>query len=276
MFTDAQFYPKGQDCGDYIEYNTTELSAYNIISLATYDEFRKRNIDTVYSLNELEAYIELAQTNSKTCVEVLQSDILRIYLDMENIPSENTELYKQIIADFMEYAGLNKTQTEYVITFNPGSHHKGLSYHVIFHVLTTLGNLKNLVQNFKSHYKAYASYVDDSVYTRLRLFRLPGQRGLPCKDEKYVTNPNYDITKDIHQIYETHFTDPNHKYTLKDCVIQHTLPDENKAFTRQYKKCEDKDIVKTPEENKSGDWPDDNSFFKSTYRFFVNIFKSFF
>ena len=274
MFTEINRVTKGQDRGDYIEYTTTEISSYNVVSIAAYNEFKKRNIDTVYSINELEAYMELAQSNSKSCFEILRSDILRIYLDMENIPTENTELYKQIITDFMEYAGLNKDTTEYVVTFNPCSHHNGLSYHVIFHVLTTLGNLKNLVQNFKSHYKAYMTYIDDSVYTCLRLFRLPGQRGCPCP-EKYITNPNYDNAKDEHQIHETHFTDSTHKYMLQDCVIQHIVPTENKVFTRQYKKCTDSDIVKDSEQNKSGSYTN-ASFFRSTYKFFVNIFKSFF
>jgi hypothetical protein len=275
MLTERNYYPKGKDCGDYVEYNTAELASYNIVAITTYNEFRKNKIDTVYSINEFETYMELAQSNSKSCFEILQNDILRIYLDMENIPNENTELYKQIIAEFMEYAGLNKIQAEYVVTFNPCSHHKGLSYHVIFHVLTTLDNLKNLVQNFKHHHQAYMSYVDDSVYTRLRLFRLPGQRGLPCQDEKYITNPDYDNEKDVHQIHETHFTDPNHKYVLQDYIIQHTSPTENKAFTRQYKKCAESDVAKDNGKNKSDDWRNYN-FFRSTYRFFVNIFKSFF
>jgi hypothetical protein len=274
MLAETNKHPRGQDRGEYIEYNTANLTSYNIISLAAYNEFKKYNINTLCSINELEAYMELAHTNSKTCFEVLQSDILRIYLDLENIPSESTELYKQIITDFMEYAGLNKIQTEYVVTFNPCSHHNGLSYHVIFHVLTTLGNLKNLVQNFKSHYKAYTTYIDDSVYTRLRLFRLPEQRGLPCL-EKSITNPNYDNSKDKHHIHETHFNDPSHEYILQDCIIQHTLPSENKALSRQYKKCTDPDIVKDSGKDKSGAYAN-TSFFHSTYRFFVNIFRSFF
>lgn len=112
--------------------------------------------------------------DTTTCtLEVLTTLNRKIYLDIENVPDDKPDLINQIVTDFMTFMNINGS---YCLTYNKNSaQHEGLSYHVIIPYVMRLGELKQCVIMFKTRYPEYDDYVDELVYSTLRLFRLPNQ-----------------------------------------------------------------------------------------------------
>lgn len=126
------------------------------------------------------------------CVyEVLDKPIRRVYLDIEGIDMETSESHKlvrKIIYDFEDFTGI-KTNRPFV-TYNAGSTgHPGHSYHVIFWEEINYQLLKNIVIAFKQLHPDYGMYIDESVYSVIRLFRLPFQ----CKQRTDDTPDTNDV-----------------------------------------------------------------------------------
>ena len=131
--------------------------------------------------------------NSEDCVyEVLDKPIRRIYLDIEGIDMETSESHKlvrKIISDFKDFIGSSLSPAH--VTYNAGStSHPGHSYHVIFDEEINFQLLKNIVIAFKQLHPDYGMYIDESVYSVIRLFRLPFQ----CK-QRLDNTPD---TNDVH------------------------------------------------------------------------------
>ena len=130
--------------------------------------------------------------NPEDCVyEVLDKPIRRIYLDIEGIDMETSESHKlvrKIISDFKDFIGTRLSQPH--VTYNAGSTgHPGHSYHVIFDEEINYQLLKNIVIAFKQLHPDYGTYIDESVYSVIRLFRLPFQ----CKQRIYDTPDTNDV-----------------------------------------------------------------------------------
>lgn len=264
---------------EYVEFKeTTYFNTYNMVAINDFRDFKTKDISTCMTISEISNYVDINNKLNKTCFEVLKNDILRIFLDLENIETDKPELYKQIIKDFITYTGLNLDTTKYIITLNEGSHHPGLSYHVIFHVITTMKNLRNTVMRFKQSYKDYEKYVDSSIYTSTRLFRLPYQYGCIQTNTKYPED--YTLSKDIHKIIEKVNIENDN---IENYIIQHIEPSCNTVFSRMYRPIpntiQTKDLnanVNTNNTNGAFSGPHtetqgDSSFL---YKSFVNIFNS--
>jgi hypothetical protein len=130
--------------------------------------------------------------NPEDCVyEVLDKPIRRIYLDIEGIDMETSEshrLVRKIISDFREFVGTRISPAH--VTYNAGSTgHHGHSYHVIFDEEINYQLLKNIVIAFKQLHPEYGTYIDESVYSVIRLFRLPFQ----CKQRADDTPDTNDV-----------------------------------------------------------------------------------
>lgn len=130
--------------------------------------------------------------NPEDCVyEVLDKPIRRVYLDIEGIDMETSESHKlvsKIISDFREFIGTSISPA--YVTYNAGSTgHPGHSYHVIFNEEINYQLLKNIVIAFKQLHPDYGMYVDESVYSVIRLFRLPFQ----CKQRADDTPDTNDV-----------------------------------------------------------------------------------
>jgi len=167
--------------------------------------------------------------------EMLQLDdhYNRVFLDIENIPRDNRTIIKDIIKSFSnlleiegEYLSNAMDGTfifqrdfnnDYVVTINEhSSSHEGLSYHVIYKNIYFRDRecYKVFLVKFLNLYQDYTKYVDTSIYTSTRLFRLPYSKNIKSsKDNKKkivssdVHRP-YDIEKDIYlQIDESKITD---------------------------------------------------------------------
>lgn len=130
--------------------------------------------------------------NPEDCVyEVLDKPIRRIYLDIEGIDmktSESHKLVRKIISDFKDFIGTSLSPAH--VTYNAGSTgHHGHSYHVIFDEEINYQLLKNIVIAFKQLHPEYGTYIDESVYSVIRLFRLPFQ----CKQRVDDTPDTNDV-----------------------------------------------------------------------------------
>lgn len=126
------------------------------------------------------------------CVyEVLDKPIRRVYLDIEGIDMETSESHKlvrKIISDFEDFTGVRTIRP--FVTYNAGStSHPGHSYHVIFWEGINYQLLKNIVIAFKQLHPDYGTYIDESVYSVIRLFRLPFQ----CKQRADDTPDTNDV-----------------------------------------------------------------------------------
>lgn len=126
------------------------------------------------------------------CVyEVLDKPNRFVYIDIEGIDMETSESHKlvyKIISDFKEFTGIKMVHP--YVTYNAGStSHPGHSYHVIFDKEINYQLLKNIVIAFKQLHPEYGMYIDESVYSVIRLFRLPFQ----CKQRADDTPDTNDV-----------------------------------------------------------------------------------
>lgn len=180
----------------------------------------KENTLNNYVSVTIEEYIKLINNNkcSMCCTlyEVLEENrAIKIYMDIENIPNNETEKIYTTIDLFKKYCKENYDLelTDYVLTQNNSSEtHPGLSYHVIFKYYNTyIYILRNLMENFIIKYSELEKYIDCSVYSSLRLF------------------------KSVYQIGTTEIKNPNNYHnliigTVEDSIIQNTV--NTKEFFR--------------------------------------------
>lgn len=194
-------------------------------------ELRNRCGKSQAYLHNCTALFEVLRLNT-------QFTINRIFLDIENIPLDKPNLIADLVKDFVEILKkipeihvthtadlLNKkiygySPTEmsvftgdvvlvpsekrdysYVVTFNRhSSSHAGLSYHVIFTHLYfyNLYVIKQLMVKFLNEKRCYTKYVDTSIYSSYRLFRLPYSKNV----KNTTTTARIINIDDIHYPYD--------------------------------------------------------------------------
>ena len=104
--------------------------------------------------------------------EILRREVRRLYLDLENIPKDRPDVVDIIVKGIKEL--LNIPNVKHHVSFNKASKtHAGLSYHVVFNICMTRANIYQAILYYKSTHEDYSAYIDPSVYSRIRLFRLP-------------------------------------------------------------------------------------------------------
>ena len=218
----------------------------SVVQLEEYfNEYRYYNVKQCMTVKELEMLAEKDSTLST--FEVISTPLTKIFLDLENIPTDKDIMYEKIIEDFMEYVGLKIDLVPYVVTINTHSHHPGLSYHVIISAITTMDNIRNMVNNFINDHKQYADYIDNKIYTRNRLFRLPLQHGIKSKGRNNNISPDYNIHDDMHHILAIKNFDNEDNYHL--FVIQYISHPRYIYYHRLWKK-----IYVETEKTQSGDF----------------------
>lgn len=154
----------------------------------------KENIFSNYVSVSVKEYVKLININKcsmqYTLYEVLEENrAVKLYMDIENIPYNDTTKIYNIIQTFKKYCKekYDLELTDYVLTQNNSSGtHPGLSYHVIFkHYNVYIHVLRNLMENFLNNNPELDEYIDCSVYSSLRLFKSVYQIGTT-----EVKNPN--------------------------------------------------------------------------------------
>jgi hypothetical protein len=160
---------------------------YVYLNIPTFALAYKRNRQYCKSVDELVQVIENNKNmKGRIChtsiYEVLEKDIRRVYFDIEKIPFERKDMIYDIIKRLAEFLEIDPN--DYALTLNTGSRlHPGLSYHLTFPYKTLASNILNLVRTFKLKYPEYTDYIDEAVYSKDRLFRMPDQYGIDAFDE---------------------------------------------------------------------------------------------
>lgn len=161
---------------------------------------------------------------TRSCYEVLKRRVRKIYLDVEKVPTSCPDLIHELCSDFTLFLctkGAEQITEEpsCVITFNKASAtHEGMSYHVIFHnYAMDYKNMLGIVTEFVNTVgKKYIEYVDTSVYSSLRLFKLPYFVGIK-RDVGIDDNPD-----NHHAIWNYEQLSNLSGIITKDYVIQYT------------------------------------------------------
>ena len=161
-----------------IDYVDQEI---NYVDIKYYEESRKilkKSLDSFMIVLKEREYEHDKQTHQTSILEILTDYKVRMYFDIENIPRDNQEMIYEIINEIYKMTGLDKydpKHEKYALTFNPNSHHEGLSYHLYLPIRTTKRDIYNFIKLF-NHYTdyKYVNMIDYRVYGKNRLFRTVG------------------------------------------------------------------------------------------------------
>ena len=200
------------------------------------EELLKRSNKTNKNIMNDYAMYEILKLKKSYPSEVLPSKVNRCYvnrmfLDIEKLPYGDYSIVESIVKDFINYLkeiipfysfeenkedvhkyiikdrrDISEINFDYVVTHNQNSSsHDGDSYHIIFTNICIYHSkqIKAIVDNFLKMNEEYIPYVDDSVYSSRRLFRLPFSRNVGGRQYK---NINED---DIHKPYGETITKEN-------------------------------------------------------------------
>lgn len=187
---------------------------YTFIHIKT---FYGENRCSAWKLYEnIESAMPEIENQMTSSFEVLRNDLQRIYLDIENVPNEESSMIYKIIECFSEFINIDKE----VVCFTKNEHssnHFGLSYHVVFPYYMEYLLIKRLVCMFKQEYPEYENYIDSSVYTPNRIFRLPNQYGVKAELSRELDKNS------IHIIQKGNFED----FVIQNIESIQELPKEN-------------------------------------------------
>lgn len=182
MFQNAKFVKKS---GRMTRLDKSKFVSIKYVRIKnSYTENIRTNWKTYRNLPD--QFSTLVNQKHTTTFEILQNGKnLRFYIDIEKIPIDQDRLIQMICLDlieFMKEKGLKNELTidNLAITENTNStSHEGRSYHVIVPVQMTQNSMKRLLLNFVNdeRYNHYIEYIDCSVYSNYRLFRVPNQIG---------------------------------------------------------------------------------------------------
>ena len=172
--TNIEFIRLDTDTINVVKYLETDTynSRDNITKLITYDSF----VDYIHSKKAL--------TEQKGILEMIDNIYSCIYIDFEGVQSANPDddsIMLSFVNKFIDYYNLtsyygtfgDKVGDKYVISKNLHSKHPGLSYHIFIPVVMKRTDIKLILQVFLMNHKEYIPYVDVSVYSSKRLFRVP-------------------------------------------------------------------------------------------------------
>lgn len=184
--------------------------------------------------------VEIHDNANYSMLEVLTDDNVRMYFDIENIPKDNKEMINEIIYKIYETMKIDfkikkeyehyKDRDEYkryALTFNPNSHHEGLSYHLYLPIRSTKKDIYNFIKLFNhcTDYK-YVNMVDYRVYGKNRLFRTVGSR-CPSKFKPFNPRNQEDYHKLIKgELADTVIQNYNKLDLIFECKITKELDDE--------------------------------------------------
>lgn len=179
----------------------------------SYSENKKHN----WKNTSIDNYVKMIKDKNVTSsiFEIFNSDKpVKIYFDIEKIPTETPDLINEIIGDLrLWFANTTKLELgDYILTLNESSEsHPGLSYHLIFYQWFTLEyNILCMLNEFLGEHPQYVKFMDGSVYTDGRLFKSINQIGI--NKNKISKNEN-----NYHKIINCEQTDE----TIKQSIIQY-------------------------------------------------------
>jgi hypothetical protein len=164
-----------------------------------------------YSVNILKDFVEIIKENYKNnqfsiLENLYESRLLKIFFDIENIPSDQPNLIYKIIDEIFDFFQFDNRK--YALTLNKNSRHPGLSYHLYFPYTSYLSNMNNMVHSLCYNKPHITNYIDTSVYANNRLFRVVGACDLIDKKTEKRNLESY------HELI---------KGNIEDSIIQNTF-----------------------------------------------------
>ena len=236
-----------------VESNIDSSTSAHIVAITSYKQNTFKHWQVV-TFDEISARLKMkhdlytrnkcpVNPNDKSVYECIESENRKIYLDIEKIPVDQPELIEEIKYKLNEFFKSKCHEMDedmsFVLTFNPSSpSHEGLSYHLICtNYCMDYKNMYNAIAEFLSTDGAkYLSYIDVSVYSSLRLFKLPYYYGIDSKTKKM------DTSGDNYHRIQSEYIDNNEFYNnfiiqcLKGCKIISTAfadkPENKKKLKR--------------------------------------------
>lgn len=170
-----------------IEFNSYDVDTTNIVKYLETDTYNSRdNVSRIMQFDEFTEYIrsKKALAKQKGLLEMIDNIYSCIYIDFEGVQtadSNDDSIVLSFVNKFIDYYNLtsyygtfgDKVGDKYVISKNLHSKHPGLSYHIFIPVVMKRTDMKLILQVFLMNHKEYIPYVDISVYSSKRLFRVP-------------------------------------------------------------------------------------------------------
>lgn len=128
---------------------------------------------------------------TKPTYEIIYDNEHMLFMDIEYIPINDDKLIDRIIDEINEIYDIKPC----AITKNEHSLHTGLSYHVYYSIMCTTRFNRQFVEHYISHSKIehIDSYIDNSVYTRDRLFRVAGSGAAKAKESDVIHEDNKHV-----------------------------------------------------------------------------------
>ena len=141
----------------------------------------KTRHETFISKRLLPFQVEPIPSLEQSRYERISSEVRRIYLDIDGVPTSEPFLILDIVKSlkdfFKEEVGEEMSEEmNFITTFNGNSEtHAGFSFHLYCRNYSmNVNNLHNLLAKFVSTSgKRYADYIDMSLYSKVRLFKIP-------------------------------------------------------------------------------------------------------
>ena len=172
-----------------------------VIDLKAYTEASSKNYKQIPIENAIPATV---------CTEFSRYEVLRacrrkLYFDIDGVPEDKPKLIDDFIKAYNNFLIQNHIVNKplsFIKTTNGASEtHRGLSYHLIcpthcapyFQQRDALLAFKHTEEG-----KPFNDYADTSVYSKLRLFKLPNFIGIPMTNPEnyHRMDPTYPNSKD--------------------------------------------------------------------------------
>ena len=143
------------------EHSLDKCNVINIDNIIGFIDIKSYNTKRIMKCEPLSEYMKILQEQASednknveihdnvnySMLEILTDDKVRMYFDIENIPRDNKEMIYEIIDKIYEIMQLKDRDTyNYTLTFNPNSHHEGLSYHLFIPVVSTKTDIYNFIK----------------------------------------------------------------------------------------------------------------------------------
>lgn len=128
-----------------------------------------------YQLLTIPEFYKEMKNSELSRYEVLINDDIKVFIDYDEIPYDDTTSIHELINDFKEFTGIEEDP---VLTMNMESKHYSKSYHIFFNYKTNRILMKNVIAKFIEKYPKHATKIDIGVYpSGYQTLRMPYQRG---------------------------------------------------------------------------------------------------
>ena len=223
-----------------------------------------------YQLLTIPEFYKIMKNPELSRYEVLINDDIKVFIDYDEIPYDDTVSIHELIRDFKEFTGLTDDP---VLTMNTESKHYSKSYHLFFNYKINRILMKNIIAKFIEKYPKHAPKIDIGVYpSGYQTLRMPYQRGadsipspmLVFENKLSISAFMKKYENDVHKIIDLN---ENEIEVNEDEINKYIgsyvkgLPDLKELLKNKFDVNSMKEEIKTPfNPNKTSNFYIDNCF----------------